>query len=128
MSKTLVVTGTRVVRPDADFQFEWFCKNHFMPTHVILGCATGVDTQARVFFTKLGLQPKIFRAVWRKNNVYNHYAGHDRNQRMIDAAPDSAHLIVLPLWLGDRPLWSKCPGTEDCYKRGRARGLQCHLL
>lgn len=136
--RVLVVTGPRGGRDDADAQLLWFCGTFFWPTRVVLGDADGVDKQARLFFQRMAtVEVEVHRAIWRKNNIYNHYAGHDRNQKMIDSAPVEAHLLALPLWRlaghrqgfppEDAPDWDKCPGTDDCYKRGRAKGLTCHL-
>lgn len=130
-TRVLVVTGSRKGRDDADAQFLWFCGTFFRPRVVILGDASGVDTQARLFFMQMAtVEVEIKRAIWRKNNVFNPFAGHDRNQDMIDEAPPEAHLLALPLWLdypGGTPDWKHCPGTKDCYFRARAKGLTCHL-
>lgn len=124
----LVVTGTHHDRVDMEQQLEWFFDMHFLPTRVVGGCARGVDLRARMYFKRRDIPFDVKFAVWRKNNIYNPYAGHDRNQVMIDAAPVTAHLIALPLLFHDRmPDWKRSPGTHDCYKRGRAKGLTCHV-
>jgi hypothetical protein len=125
-SHVLVVTGSRK-RDECDEAFHWFCDTFFVPRRVKVGCARGVDLRTRVFFRARGIQVDVYVAIWRKNNIFNHYAGHDRNEKMIVEAPIDAHLLALPLWLQGEPDWKNCTGTEDCYNRGRARGLQCHL-
>lgn len=128
--RVLVVTGTHKPdgRPDAETQFEWFFAEFFTPTVAVLGCAGGVDKRARLYFRRIGIRTVVKVAIWRRNNIFNPYAGHDRNQKMIDEAPRTAHLLALPLLLPSRdPDWTHSPGTLDCYKRGRTKGLICHI-
>lgn len=114
----LVVTGTRNGRDDTWDLLAWFCDTFGIPDRVILGCAAGVDTQARLFFESIGVVCAVHRAVWWSDTGdYRPHAGPERNQWMIDDAPEDAYLIALP------DLGSK--GTWDCLSRGRHKGLRC---
>lgn len=114
----LVVTGTRDGRDDTWDLLAWFCDTFGIPDRAILGCARGVDTQARLFFESIGVCCTVHRAKWwSPRGDFRPHAGPERNQWMVDDAPEDSYLIALPGW--------ESTGTWDCYRRGRHKGLRC---
>lgn len=116
----LVITGTRRGREDAVTWFCWWIDTYGMPSRVIVGCARGIDRQAVEFFESIGVEVTVHRAKWWPVDGagqvrFNAAAGPERNQAMVDDAPDDARLLALPWW--------DSAGTWDCVRRASARGL-----
>lgn len=123
----LLVTGTRWVdhrgRPDVDAWLTRWQRRYGEPDLLIVGGASGVDTQAALFALRAGwrrphVEP-VSRAEWR---AVGPRAGHDRNQRMVDLCEPGDHCLAFPSYV------ERSRGTWDCVSRARAAGLAVRVL
>lgn len=89
-----------------------FVLRHGRPELVIVGCARGVDAQARAWAKARGLPFDVHRADW----SLGRRAGHVRNGAMVAAARPGDWLLAFP------DVESR--GTPDCARRGAQAGLR----
>lgn len=114
----LLVTGSRDGHPQVE---EWLSHTHAQTsiTLLIVGCADGVDKQARDWADANGVDKKVFYADWEK---YGRRAGPLRNGQMVAHYVRIAQLAV-PVWAAAFPR-SGSVGTYDCCRQLRAAGYQ----
>lgn len=104
--KRVLVCGSR---HGCDYRIVWDMMNHFAPSHICTGGATGVDTLAEDWAKGYGVPCAVYPADWRKEGKA---AGPIRNQRMLDEfKPDIC--IAFP---GGR-------GTQDMVRRCEKAGV-----
>lgn len=113
VTRRLVVTGTRLGRPDVWAKLDEYLDAFGEPELVILGDGKGVDAQAAGFFQGLSIPTRVFAADW----MSGPNAGPKRNQEMVNAARPGDHLLAFPD--------ESSRGTWDCYRRGQKAGLLC---
>lgn len=112
----LVVTGTRHGRSDVWFWLDRWVARFGVPELVIVGDATGVDTQARLWGEARGYPLHIERVEPRTPSPARY---HERNQRMVDLARPGDWCVALP----DR--YSR--GTWDCLRRAEHAKLRTRV-
>jgi hypothetical protein len=114
----LGVTGTHHVdHPQLEAWLDAWVSKHGVPDLVVLGCARGVDKQARDWAIKHGHTYVVEVADWER---LGKAAGNERNGRMIAAvANGDGAFLAFP-----------CPrsrGTWDCLRQARAARLRCFV-
>lgn len=114
----LVITGARLGREGevAKWLDAW-SKRRGRPELTILGCARGVDAEARAYVRSARWDHVVVYAHW---EALGKLAGSDRNQRMVNLAQSGDTCIALP---SERSI-----GTHDCARRAKARGLTLYVL
>lgn len=100
MPPRLLITGSRgwtdraVIR---DALRAWWDSTGRDPEAILVSgkCAKGADKICEEVWAHNGLTLELHPAEWRPGGVYNKRAGYDRNEAMVDTAPD--HLIAFVL-------------------------------
>ena len=113
----LVVTGSRNGCPQVDYWLTRFVNEVCRPDLVILGCARGVDTQAKLWAQRLNLPYIVYRADW---ETHGKAAGPIRNREMVNAASRGDYCVAF-LEQGSR-------GTLDCLTYAQKRHLICYVF
>ena len=112
----LLITGTRKGRPDVARWIERFLLKHD-PSEAIVGDAAGVDTQAFLALSRVGVSV-IREVVTGPKSDPRSY--HDRNQRMADHCGPGDACLAFPD--------GESRGTWDCVRRCRERGMRVYVL
>jgi hypothetical protein len=109
----LAVSGTREGSPDVVELLDGWVEIHGKPDLVIVGCARGVDSQARAWAKRRGYPLEVVVAEWEKYGRKK--AGFLRNQAIVDRLDPGDHLVAFP---------GRGNGTYDCMQRAeRRRGV-----
>lgn len=116
----LVISGTRLGRPDVWYWLDRWMRRHGPPGLLIVGCARGVDAQAIAWAVERNVRYQVFRAAWRRpDGSKDLSAGNKRNAAMVAAARPGDWLLAFP------DVESR--GTPDCAAKGRRAGLRVHV-
>lgn len=90
---------------------------------IVHGGAKGADTMARLWASgrrrdgELSIYHEMHQARWIQGGKFVKAAGHQRNQRMVDAGAD----LVLAFWDG------KSDGTRGCIEAAERAGLEVKI-
>lgn len=108
--KIAVVTGTRTDnRPHVIAD----ALRRYGPDFTIVGCATGVDEEARLACQRLGYDHAVCPALWLRHDKK---AGPRRNDLMAFLAAAVAHFTASEPTIFAVP-WGEARGTRDCAER-----------
>lgn len=119
----LLITGSRtwddrkVIR---DSLRTWWESTGKDPEAVLVSgaCPKGADRICEEIWEHNGLTVERHPAVWRPGGVYNHRAGYDRNEAMVDTAPD--HCIAF--------IRAGSGGASHCARYARSKGIEVTLV
>jgi YspA, cpYpsA-related SLOG family len=115
----LLITGSRDGHRYVECAIDAFIAEYGVPDEFILGCARGVDRQARDLCRKRNYNHAVFVASWKK---YGFDAGPIRNARMVQDCKENGDDMFLAFPLG------RSPGTRSCIMLARAHGMNGWVL
>lgn len=117
--KVLVTGSRRGINEAAVVQRLSALRVEHPDLEVIVGDAPqGADFFCAIACEALGIPYRVFKAKWRSGGKYNPLAGHDRNQAMVNEAPDRA----IAFWNGTST------GTKDCMDRAFCAGIPIEVV
>lgn len=110
--KRLLITGSRTWPDEAKVAYEMGLAIGELsqggePIIVVHGGASGADQMADLIARSYGYPVEVHRPEWRPYGIYNPQAGHQRNQRMVDAGVDMCLAFI----------HNNSAGATDCARR-----------
>ena len=118
-----MITGSRDGRRDAISKLEFIALSKGNPQLVVVGDATGVDSQVKRWAEGLGITVQVFEADWEQ---YGKVAGPVRNHKMVSyvaTCRDSGEEVSCFAFPGRNP-----GGTQDCFDRAVAAGIKSYMF
>ena len=114
----IVITGSRDFS-DRKFLFTYLDRFHSLHSisHLIQGGARGVDSLSREWAIARNVRWSEYLADWR---MYGKFAGHLRNQQMINQSPDA----VIAFFSDPK---NPSSGTSDCVARAKLAAIPVYF-